>query len=155
LICPFSRGIVIVTNITALIGTLLGGFAIYVDQSGIDPLLHSNPTYKYCAQSFAATFIFDIVVCTMSLVMFLTTFLSLVFPSIFQEIDIDKYRRERQEIEIVANDEKNKNSHVSEESPRVEYSKNSVYEQKQDSFRNPNPQQQQQYNSRIIHDSIA
>ena len=137
----FNRGVVIAANISSVISTALGGFAIYVDKSGIDPLLHSNPTYKYCAQSFAATFIFDIVVTAMSLTMLITTFLSLVFPSVFQEIDVEKYRRQKQGTsaeEAKEGDHDAENPIQTSASNRVEYNKNSLYEQK-DSFNTQNP----------------
>lgn len=139
----FNRGVVITANITALVGMALGGFAIYVDKSGIDPLLNSNPTYRYCAQAFAATFIFDIVVATMSLVMFITTFLSLIFPSVFREIDIEKYRREK------AKTEGNSPTKDDFTSPRVDYTKDSLYENP-DQFTGPNPQ----FNSRVIKEEV-
>ena len=82
----------------------------------------------------------------MSLAMFITTFLSLVFPSIFQEIDIEKYRKEKFERDAESKDETNLHKF---ESPRVDYTKNSVYEQKQDSFKSPNP------HTRIIDDNIV
>lgn len=137
----FNRGVVIAANVSSVISTLLGGFAIYVDKSGIDPLLHSNPTYKYCAQSFAATFIFDIVVTAMSLTMLITTLLSLIFPSVFQEIDIEKYRRQKQgtAADAAQGEQDAENPIQDSASARVEYNKNSLYDQK-DSFNNPNPQ---------------
>ena len=138
----------ITANVTSCFSTLLGIFAIYVDQDGIDPLLHSNPTYRYCAQSFAATFIFDIVVTIMSLVMFITTFLSLVFPSIFQEIDIKKYRRENEVLDVESKDEKEStvvNAILSNKS--IDYTKNNLYERKESIKDQANPQNE--YKSRI------
>ncbi len=72
---------------------ILSGIAIYFDKGGITPLFHSNPTDGYCIQSFAAAFIFDIVIGAMAITMFVTTCISLLIPSCFNELSYEAYKR--------------------------------------------------------------
>ena len=93
--CPYiRRGIVIMANISSVVAMMAAGFAIFCDIPGIVPLKSASATDGYCKQSQAAAFVFDVVVGAMAIVIFITTCLSLIFPSCFNEINIDRYRRD-------------------------------------------------------------
>ena len=81
-------------NISSVVAMLAAGFAIFCDIPGIVPLKSASATDGYCKQSQAAAFVFDCVVGAIAIVIFITTCISLIFPSCFNEINIDRYRRD-------------------------------------------------------------
>ena len=81
-------------NLSSLVAIMAAGFAIFCDIPGIVPLKSANANDGYCKQSQAAAFVFDCVVGAMAIVIFITTCLSLIFPSCFNEINIDRYRKD-------------------------------------------------------------
>lgn len=95
-----NRGVVITACVSSVVSTALAVIAAVIfDDGGLNPLEHADPTFQYCPQAYAATLVFDVVIGLISLTMFITTCISLLRPSCFNEISYANYRRQQEALE--------------------------------------------------------